>query len=216
MLGSRAKAKLYVHRLRRAGWVYSFPSRKTGTYRLQAPEVCVLLQCGKIRGLANLINEEYAGLLGAYVTSVIGNVKGLRSLVLYGSVARGKARKESDLDLLAIIDDRESLRDVFNEMIELTGKGAPGSERSYLSEHGMYRMISILPMSVSRLQNHPFIMLDIATEGVILYDDGAFESEATRIKRRLNEIGAKRVDLGQNGWYWDLMPHYSEGALVQV
>ncbi|MBI3116599.1 MAG: nucleotidyltransferase domain-containing protein [Thaumarchaeota archaeon] len=75
--------------------------------------------------MANLINEEYAGLLGGYVTSVVGNVKGLRSLVLYGSVARGRARKESDLDLLAIIDDRESLRNVFNEMIELTGKDAP-------------------------------------------------------------------------------------------
>jgi predicted nucleotidyltransferase len=216
LVGSRAKVKLYLHRLRRIGWAFSFPRERKGTYRLQPPEVCVYTECGMIRGLTGLRRQEYAGLLGTYATGVIDHVDSIKSLVLYGSVARGNPGSDSDVDLLAVIDNGKDVRPAFNAMMKIEREGPTAKELEHLENEGIHTHISILPMSLNRLASHPFVLLDIVDEGLAIYDDGAFESEAIKIKRNLKRLGAKRVFLGDRDWYWDLDPSYSVGAVVEV
>jgi predicted nucleotidyltransferase len=216
LVGSRAKAKLYIHRLRSMGWVFPFPPMGRGAYRLQRPEVCVLTHCSKIRGLIGLKHPEYALLLGNYATEIIKSIPYIRSLVVFGSIARGKARRNSDIDLLAIIDGEENLRSAFNLMIRIENEGQTEDELKYLATYGMDTHISILPMSSNRLATHPFILLDIVADGITIYDDRTFRLEAKRMKSRLKELGAVRVFLDKEDWYWDLNPSYSRRAVIEI
>ena len=216
LVGSRPRAKVYLHRLRRGGWAFPFSREGRGMYRLQRPEVSVLTECGKIRGLTNVKQQEYAGLLGTFAAEVIGSVGGVKSLVLFGSLARGKARSDSDVDLIAVIENKDTVRSAFGAMTELEQEGRTADELKYLASRGIFTHLSVLPMSASHLSTHPFILLDAVEDGLLICDDGTFESEASKMKRGLERLGARRVFLGEENWYWDLIPRYSKGMSVEI
>jgi len=73
--------------------------------------------------------REYLPLISEVLASLLKTYGGrLNSVVLYGSVARGTARENSDLDILAVI---EGLSENFSERIgEMMGIiRAPGTRR---------------------------------------------------------------------------------------
>jgi len=50
----------------------------------------------------------------------------------------------------------------------------------------------------------------------ILYDrQDFFSRRLDRLKKRLDELGAKRVRRG-NAWYWDLKPDYRPGEIIEL
>ena len=89
-------------------------------------------------------------------------------------------------------------------------------ELEWLSRNGIDTHITVLPMSVERLKLHPFILLDIVDEGIVLYDDGTYEKEAVEMRKRLEQLGAKRVFLSEDEWYWDLKPSFKPGEVVEI
>ena len=101
----------------------------------------------------------------------------LRSIILYGSVARNRATEDSDIDVMVVMpDNMEAYRKV--------------SKISYsidLKNSTVTSAICFTPEELETLANDgsPFIE-DVLTEGVILYDDGTFQELRTKM------LGASR------------------------
>ena len=100
----------------------------------------------------------------------------LVAVALYGSVARGEARAESDIDLFLVYrGDGERVADTFVE-VELELRAAP------LTAELQARGVPTNPMPVFRseaaLIDTPWLLLDVSHHGIILFD-------LLRIRRRV-------------------------------
>lgn len=61
-----------------------------------------------------------------------------------------------------------------------------------------------------------FPILDMVEDARILYDKNAFFSKRLkRLRKRLKELGAKRVWKG-NVWSWVLKPDYQPGEVIEL
>ncbi len=60
------------------------------------------------------------------------------------------------------------------------------------------------------------LFLDMVQDARLLYDrDGFFAKRLAGLRRRLAELGAKRIWRG-NVWYWDLKPDYKPGEVFEL
>lgn len=72
-----------------------------------------------------------------------------RGLVLFGSVARGEARDDSDIDLLCLLEGPVSL---WRE-IQSTTRAVFDLALSQIDEKDVFRVINIIPVEVSSYQS---------------------------------------------------------------
>lgn len=214
LVGSYSSAKVYLYRLRMIGWVHRMAFEGKVWFRVCSPEVCVLQAAGVIKNLRVIKQQEYCRVIGKYVAKVLKDGLKVKSVVLYGSVARGCAKKDSDIDLFIVMD--EEPKEVWNILIKHELSRDIEEEIEWLASNGIYTHITVLPMSVKRLKMHPFILLDIVDEGMVLHDDGTYEIEARKIKEKLLGLGAKRRFLSEDEWYWDLKPSYKPGEVIEI
>ena len=107
---------------------------------------------------AQILYEKVVDLLKERLISALGPT--LKSLILYGSVARGEAHEESDIDLLLIVTDKgEAYERAFDVAFEIDLK------------HGtLTTLILHTPEELKRLyeEGEPFI-LEVLREGKVLY-----------------------------------------------
>jgi len=140
----------------------------------------------------------------------------LVSLVVYGSVARGRARRDSDLDLLVIFEDlpRGALERVrlFERAEDLIQPLLDG-----LMDSGYAVALSPVIKTRSEAARFSPIYLDMTEDAVIVYDkDGFFEGVLTRLIKRLRELGARRVWVNDKSWYWVLKGDYKFGEVIEI
>ncbi|MFQ5891593.1 MAG: nucleotidyltransferase domain-containing protein [Candidatus Methanofastidiosia archaeon] len=102
----------------------------------------------KIKQLVNQIKEHLIKMYG----------KKIKQVIIYGSYVRGEATKDSDIDILIVIDDtlnphevRKSLSDIIFEI---------------LLEKGELISVIVVPESFFKNYKSPFI-LNVKEEGVI-------------------------------------------------
>jgi hypothetical protein len=113
----------------------------------------------------NEIYKKAAAEFAQRVTSALGSQ--VDSIVLYGSVARGEAKRSSDIDILVVSPDPQSARQRVSEICE---------DVIYECDYTLF--ISTVHLSREELRWHtevgsPFVR-NVVDEGVILYDDGTF------------------------------------------
>jgi len=162
------------------------------------------------------LREPYRSLLEKLVGALRERFGGdLTSVVVYGSVARGEAERDSDVDLLVVVRNlprsRLARQDLFIEVEEvLEGEVRKLEEDGYRID---FSPILLTPEEAARARP---LYLDMVEDAVILYDrDGFFAHVLAKLRARLEELGAERVRLGKR-WYWILKRDYRWGEVIEL
>jgi predicted nucleotidyltransferase len=160
------------------------------------------------------IHRLYLRLIEKLVEELKENLD-LVSVVLYGSVARGNAKKDSDIDLLVIAKNlpREKIKrqKIFSKIEE---KIEPEMKKLYAQ--GYYPTFSPILRTKNEAKHLSPLYLDMIEDAKILYDkDNFFSLVLERLRKRLKELHAKRKFIGKK-WYWDLKPDYKFGEIVLI
>ena len=136
------------------------------------------------------------------------------SIALFGSVARGEARPDSDIDLLIVHKDVD-----FNptkRFVVVAFEVEEEMEYKRLVEQGLSPRPSCVFLTERELWDRPHILLDILVEGIVLFDTGILRIRFEALQKRLKELGSKRVTLADGTWYWDLKPDWQPGEVITL
>jgi len=157
--------------------------------------------------------REVVRLLLEKLLQVLGDR--LVSLAVYGSVARGTPRRDSDLDLLVVVRD---LPRSITERIRLFEQ-AEDMIQDLLDrpfDQGYYIALSPVILTPEEVRRIPPILLDMTEDAVIVYDkDNFLKSVLEYLKEKLRELGAYRVWIGKK-WYWVLKRDYKFGEVIKI
>ena len=142
--------------------------------------------------------------------------KRLVSLVVFGSVARGTMKSDSDLDLLIVAQGlpRGRIRRglLFYEIEEAL---APLLEKvgALWKVRVCFSPILKTPEEAQRIVP---LYLDLVEDAVLVFDRNEFfETVLRRLKQWLQELGAQRVWMGRK-WYWVLKPEFEFGEVIEL
>ena len=164
----------------------------------------------------NLKYENYKKFLNILIEMLKNKANdGLLSVVLYGSVARGKAKPESDIDLLILYEkEKIDLNKIFPKIII---EARETNEYKKLWENGIYAEVSPYLVTIEELKENPLILLDIMEEGIVLFDkDECFKSLMEKFKEKIKELGSRKVFLPDGSYYWELKPDWKPGEIVEI
>lgn len=149
-------------------------------------------------------------------TCLRGRLK-VRSIVLFGSVARGEQSQRSDVDIIVVSDlfpesysaRLDLLRPIFQEA---------KSKESYLQllKAGHRLSFSAVPYRPEDLIETPPLLLDVSEDGIVLYDDGLMRKKLAELKERLHALGSKRIRTRSGKRYWVLKPDLKPGEIIEI
>jgi hypothetical protein len=187
-----------------------------GRYRAVHPTILILGWAG-FKGLGEVKQRDYIPMISLVVSRLIECLGGkLRAIVLYGSVARGKALPESDIDLLIVADD---LPRSYSERVKWLRNILQGLEEFRIElwkKKGLYPLVDVIALTPEEAEVNNPVYLDMVEEAVILFDRGFIEKKLKALRERLRALGARRVESPSGGWYWELKPTIRPGEVVEV
>jgi len=137
----------------------------------------------------------------------------LVSLAIFGSVARGSMRADSDIDLLIVADHLPDGRMArVREFGQVESLVADVLQRA--KGAGINTILSPVFKTREELQRGSLLFLDMTDQAEILYDRGAaLRRYLDDFAFRLQKMGAERVRSG-GGYYWRLKPDLKPGEKI--
>lgn len=139
----------------------------------------------------------------------------LLSIALFGSVARGEGTNNSDIDVL-IVHKRENFK-VSSLMTKIIISLRETEEYKSLESKGFRPDIFYILLDEEEFNGNPWVLLDIQDHGIILYDPfKVLKNRFVYIRKRLKELGSKKVILPDGKWYWDLKPDWKPGEIIKL
>jgi predicted nucleotidyltransferase len=187
---------------------------KKRLYRLLSPEQALFAHA-HMKNLDGLKQQRYLSLL-IQASMQLHNAReiGLTGIWLFGSVARGEARSNSDVDLLVVAKNlsgtKAEMSDTIYSRVDLS------AERLFLLENGFATDLSVIPMKEEELGMFYPIMLDVLDHGVVICERDTVLSQAGEVmKLEFPRLGIRRVPL-RRGWMWILPPTIQVGAPIGV
>ena len=137
------------------------------------------------------------------------------SLAVFGSVAAGKMRPDSDIDCLVVCDPlprgRMARVREFEEVDRLCEKPLKRAMKK-----GVTTIFSPHIKTPDEVRKGSPIFLDMTDTVGILFDRGGFlEDYLAGLRDRLSRLGARRVMFGA-GYYWLLKPDFKPGEDITL
>ncbi len=140
----------------------------------------------------------------------------LISLVLYGSVARGTAKKYSDIDLILIVENI-SYTEAMNRFLLVENLLKKSTEFLSTSKMGYSPEVKPIIFSREEASESRYIFLDVVNDGIILYDrNDFFKERLDKLRKRLKELKSERVLREDGSWYWILVPDLRFGEAFEI
>lgn len=140
----------------------------------------------------------------------------LISLVLYGSVARGTAKKDSDIDLILVVENL-SYTEAMNKFLLVEDRLKEKEEFLSVTAAGCSPEVKPIIFSREEASESRYIFLDVVNDGIILYDKSDFFKERLeRLRKRLKELESKRIFCEDGSWYWILAPDLRFGETFEI
>lgn len=163
-----------------------------------------------------MLKERFECLLGE-IRSALREHYGDRlvSLAVFGSVARGTQRADSDVDLLVICDSLPQGR--IRRITEFgEAEKRLSSVLSDLQRQGISTDLSAVLKTPGEVERGGLFYIDLVDDARLLYDrDDFLKKFLERLRGRLERLGARRVRRG-NAWYWDLKPDFKPGEVFEL
>ncbi|MDW8061215.1 MAG: nucleotidyltransferase domain-containing protein [Nitrososphaerota archaeon] len=135
--------------------------------------------------------------------------------MVFGNVARGTARKDSDLDILIVVEDLPRARfDRLALYLEAEKRLDPLLDELLINGYA----ISITPILKSREEAKRIkpVYLDMTEDAIIVYDkDGFFKSILAKTRSLLSKLGSRRVWIDRDRWVWILKPDINFGEEIR-
>lgn len=160
------------------------------------------------------ISSPYKELLNDLLSKLRNSLgENFVSFVVYGSVARGDFRKDSDIDLLIICRELPEER---LKRQELFMRIEDGLELEKLYKKGFYPDFSPVIKTVDEAKFLTPLYLDMVEDAIILHDtEDFFKNILDKLKGSLKKQGARKISIGKK-WYWDLKPGLKYGEVVVI
>jgi len=165
-------------------------------------------QLPEFTNIERIPHEPYRGLIRRYCEILYERYgSDLRSILLMGSVARGDWDKDSDIDLLVVVDSWNH-KPIWNRLRELRActrrlRETPQFERAF--KQAMTATIQHYPMSRLEALKFHRVYIDASLDGLILFDrDGFLHGILEKLRQTLARQGAKRIQLPGRTYYWVL------------
>jgi len=152
-----------------------------------------------------------------FLKEIFGN--DLKAVAVFGSFARGTAKiPGSDIDLLIVVEGVENLS--FGKRLKLTTKAEDkllNTEEyaKFIDRFGWTPSIQEIILTPEELRAHPPLLLDLTTDALLLHDEGILSEELDKIRKRLKELGARKILL-EDSWFWILKPDAKLGEEVEI
>src|SRR2546425_9333617 len=200
--------------LRGRGYMVIFSrSGRTRRYRLLSPDQALFAHL-QMKNLGVVRQQRYIHLLVDVCMQLRRSSLGLLGVWLFGSVARGEARPNSDVDLLVVArnlkGNKSQMADAISSVVDVR------SERDFFFRNGFVTDISFYPITEEELGRFYPIMLDVLDHGIVLYERGEILNKTARsMKEWLSRMRVRKVTL-KRGWMWLLPPDLKVAEPVGV
>lgn len=163
-----------------------------------------------------MLHEAFESLIDALRQACLAHYgERLVSLAVFGSVARGTPRFDSDLDCLLVVRDlpRGRMRRV-EEFEAVESHLADLLET--LARRGVTTRLSPVFKTPEEVERGSLLFLDLTEEAELVYDPVGFLAKyLDGLRERLKQLGARRVWRG-NVWHWVLKPDLQPGEVFDL
>lgn len=157
--------------------------------------------------------EEVIEALGGAASAIYGDR--LVSLVVFGSVGRGKARADSDLDVLVVAHPlpKGRMRRIA-EFAAVEEAMAPALKSA--RARGLSTRLSPFLKTPEEAERGSPLFLDMVEDARLVVDRaGFFAAILERLRGRMRELGSRRIWRGAR-WYWVLKPDRRSGEVIEL
>lgn len=139
----------------------------------------------------------------------------LVSLAVFGSVARGTVRPDSDIDLLLVATDLPRGRLARMREFDVVEDAVAGN-LAQAAAQGVTTSLSPVLKTPEEVRHGSPLFLDMTREVLILTDRENFLHDyLDDLDRRLRDMGARRLRKG-GGYYWLLKPDLRPGEDIRL
>jgi predicted nucleotidyltransferase len=162
------------------------------------------------------INQALQAVAARYAELLRGALgENLLSVVLFGSVARGEAGPDSDIDLLIVGEEFPPGRFARLRVLEeVDAEFEPELDR--LRSRGLHPRLARLLKTRAEATRLVPLYLDFVEDARLLHDrDGFFQTVLTRLGVSLKRLGAERRLRGQTR-YWVLKRDFRPGEVIEL
>jgi predicted nucleotidyltransferase len=138
---------------------------------------------------------------------------------VFGSLARGMAKfPGSDIDIMLIFEGVNNLsfgkridlmKEVYKELVRTK------EYRDFKKVFNSIPNIQEHILTPEELKKHPPLLLDLTTDVVIIHDAGILNEEIEKLRKRLKELGARKINTGDS-WFWILKPDLKPGEELEL